>query len=126
MVSKFCVLCSMGGQIVTVSLRIGYISSKWEYQVVTLSCKMLQDHSAVNISKHVHKEIDGFVDGGVKSIRLFTTHDAAVNMVKASQLLQSEGFVHCLAHALHLLLVTDGLNKCADIQALLDRCSNIV
>jgi len=107
-------------------LRVAYISSVWESKVVTLSCKMLQGHTAINVSNHVRKEIDAFVDGGMRNIRLFTTHDAAANMVKASKLLKSEEFVHCVAHALHLLLVTDGMSKCEEIQALLERCSNIV
>jgi len=47
-------------------------------------------------------------------------------MVKASQLLNSEQFIPCLAHALHLLLVTDGLNKCVEIRTLLKKCNNIV
>jgi len=87
---------------------------------------MLQGHTAVNLSKHVRTELDSFVDGGTKNVRLFTTHDAAANMVKASQLLNSEQFIHCLAHALHLLLVTDGLNKCVEIRTLLEKCNNIV
>ena len=106
-------------------LRIAYIS-QWEHRLVTISCKMLKGHTAVNMSRHVREELDSFVDGGTKNISIFTTHDGAANMVRASKLLNSEQFTHCLAHALHLLLVTDGLNKCPDIQELIEKCSSIV
>jgi len=64
--------------------------------------------------------------GIMKEIRLFTTHNGAANMVKSSQLLKAEQFTHCIAHARHLLLVTDGLNKVPELKELLDKCSTIV
>jgi len=82
---------------------------------------MLKGHTAVNMSSHVREELDSFVDGGTKNISIFTTHDGVANMVRASKLLNSEQFTHCLAHALHLLLVTDGLNKCPDVQELIEK-----
>lgn len=47
-------------------------------------------------------------------------------MMRTSKLLGCEEPQHCLAHVLNLLLVTDGLSKCSDIQELLEKCRKIV
>jgi len=112
-----------------VGLRAGYITKQWEYKVVTISCKLLNGHTAKALSNHVHTELERFMaddQGNMKDIRLFTTHDGAVNMVKASQLLKSDQFIHCVSHSLHLLVVTDGLNRVCELTELLEKCSGIV
>ena len=47
-------------------------------------------------------------------------------MKKASQLLRVENFQHCVAHFLHLLLKTDGLQKLKPLVELINQCKNIV
>jgi hypothetical protein len=55
-----------------------------------------------------------------------TTHDGALTMQKVSRLLNSEKWTHCLAHVLHLLLMTDGISGVADLMAILKKCKGIV
>ena len=110
-----------------VGLRVGYITTEWEYKVVTLSCNIVHEHTAQNLSNHVRSQLEKFIGvESLKKMRLFTTHDGAANMVKASLMLKSEQFIHCVAHALHLLLVTDGLNRVPDLAELLRKCGEIV
>jgi hypothetical protein len=47
-------------------------------------------------------------------------------MKKASNLLRSEHFQHCVAHCLHLLLSTDGISNVPELIALLEKCKMIV
>ena len=53
-------------------------------------------------------------------------HDGTANMVAASKLLKVDNFQHCTAHALHLLLTTDSLNKVNDAIEIIQKCRNIV
>jgi hypothetical protein len=106
-------------------LRVSFVDKNWNYRIVTLSLKVLERHTADRMSSHIREELKAF---GVElqSFLVFTTHDGASNMVKASQLLRSVHFQHCVAHALHLLLVTDGINKVPELVELLDRCKTAV
>ena len=61
-----------------------------------------------------------------KKLFMTTCHDGATNVVKASCLPKSEHFQHCLGHALHLLLVTDGIHNIEDLTLLLQKCRDIV
>ena len=47
-------------------------------------------------------------------------------MLKASRLLYSCQTTHCVAHALHLLLVKDGVDTVYDVKCLIEKCSEIV
>ena len=47
-------------------------------------------------------------------------------MVKASNLLKSQQFTHCIAHSLHLLIVNDGLNRVQELKDLIEKCNEIV
>ena len=47
-------------------------------------------------------------------------------MKKVSKLLRITEFVHCTAHALHLLLAADSMLKVSAIQTLLKKCKYIV
>lgn len=104
-----------------VGLRIGYINNNWEHKVITVSLKVLDKHTADALSSHVRREMES-LDVDLLKVILFTVHDGAPNMVKTSQLLKSSNFQHCIAHALHLLLMNDGINKIDDIVELIDRC----
>ena len=57
---------------------------------------------------------------------MFSTHDGASAMKKVSRLLKVDGFTHCLAHVLHLLLTTDGMTRVPIVMALLRKCKDIV
>jgi len=69
------------------------------------------------------KEFNGIRDV-MDSVRLFTTHDGAANMVKSSR--QLKEFTHAVTHALHLLVMIDSLNCVEELQYLVQRCSDIV
>ena len=69
------------------------------------------------------EEVSDFISA--KDVKIFSTHDGAANMLKASRLLRTEVTTHCVAHALHLLLITDGVNKVPDILSVLEKCKNI-
>ena len=107
-----------------IGLRISYIKPNWISRVVTLSCKVLFSHTADAIADHVKKEIDTFFKG--RHMKIFSTHDGAKNVVKASKLLRVEQYHHCVAHALHLLLMTDSLNRVDEIRDILLHCKEIV
>jgi len=47
-------------------------------------------------------------------------------MIKVSKLLKVDNWVHCVAHALHLLLVTDSMKKVQGIMGVLTKCKAIV
>lgn len=104
-------------------LRVAYVDDDWNYKVVTVSLKVVDKHTAVNMSAHVRHEL---ADHGLmlNDVQVFTTHDGAANMVKTSQLLRSSHFQHCVAHSLHLLLVNDGINTIPELVDLLQRCKS--
>lgn len=106
-------------------LRIAYVDDQWMYKVVTISLKVLEKHSGENMASHVREELKA-MGLQLKTVLVFTTHDGAANMVKASQILRSAHFQHCVAHSLHLLLVVDGINKIPDLVDLLQRCKTAV
>ena len=58
--------------------------------------------------------------------QLYSTHDGASVMIKTSRLLKVRNWNHCVAHALHLLLTTDSLQKVPSVMAVLNKCKNIV
>ena len=110
-------------------LRVGYITRDREYKIITLSCKLLKGHTAQILANHVKSELERFTGReniATTGVRLFTTHDGAANMIKASSLLKSDQVVHCVAHALHLLLVNDGINRVCEIKTVLEKCGQIV
>jgi len=106
-------------------LRVGYINSDWEHKVATISLKVLEKHTGENMSAHIREELKAFgLD--LPSMFVFTTHDGAANMVKASSLLRSAHFQHCVGHSLHLLIMTDGVNRIPELVELLKRCKAAV
>jgi hypothetical protein len=76
------------------------------------------------MAHHVRDELKGLVD--LKKVALFTTHDGAKNMVKASMALKSQNYAHCAAHALNLLLMNYGMDQVTEICTLLASCREIV
>ena len=103
-------------------LRCSYITNDWDLRLVTLSCKPLEAHSAEKIANHVRNELSEFVN---KTVKIFTTHDGAANMFKTSKLLRVEAATHCSAHALNLLLMTDGLNQVEEIMTVVEKCKTV-
>jgi len=90
---------------------------------MTVSCRVEERHrpTGIQISDHVRQELDLI---GIKKLQLFSAHDGSGNMMKASRLLHVSDIQaeHCLAHALHLLLMTDEIGRSPEIQDLLNRC----
>ena len=108
-----------------IGVRVSYVDRQWKYHVITVSLKVLEKHSGERVSSHVRAELNA-LGVELQSYVVFTTHDGAANMLKASKLLRSTHTQHCVAHALHLLLVTDGVNKIPELVLLLNRCKNVV
>jgi len=97
----------------------------WSYTLVTLGCHVLPSHTGREIADFVLQVVGDFVPD-VKKVFLTTCHDGAANMIKASQLLKTENFQHCTAHAIHLLLTVDSFSKVDEATALLQKCRDIV
>jgi len=106
-------------------LRVSFIDpSTWKAEVKTLSVKVLESHTGEELANHVRKELDDF--GIVRGTPVFSTHDGAKTMSKCSRLLEVDGFNHCVAHCIHLLLTVDSVNKISDLVDLLKKCKNVV
>jgi len=88
--------------------------------VVTLSCKQCPQDAA-GINEHIAAELSdlGLTPDILKEKLMFTTHNGASVMLKTSRLLNSKYFQHCCSHSLHLLLMTDGVNKIPALKELL-------
>ena len=106
-------------------LRMAYVNKDWNYKVITISCKVLEKHTAECISSHVKEEMK-LMGIDLQQFLLFSAHDGAANMVKTSSLLRTCHYQHCVAHSLHLLLMTDGVNIVPEITELVERCKNAV
>jgi hypothetical protein len=106
------------------AVRVSFVKD-WKFYIVTLSCQVVLHHTGEALSDHVMKVLGQYV-AEPKKLFLTTCHDGAANVVKASRLLKSEHFQHCLGHALHLLLVTDGIHSIEDLTVLLQKCRDIV
>jgi hypothetical protein len=104
-----------------VAIRIAFVKN-WELKVVTLSCRPLSSHTGEALADHVRSVLSEFFPA-FRSMLLTTCHDGASNMKKASNLLRSEHFQHCVAHCLHLLLSTDGISNVPELIALLEKCN---
>ena len=82
-------------------------------------------HAAHDLADHISSVLKSF---SVDSRKLFVAicHDGAANMIKTSKLLKVDSYQHCTAHALHLLLTTDSINRNEDVLQILQKCRNIV
>jgi hypothetical protein len=105
-------------------LRVTYITSDWNFRLVTLSCKSLHSHTGEAIANHVRDELSAFFN--IKETKTFSTHDGAANMMKASRLLRVQFVTHCSAHALNLLLVADGMDRVEEICGIVEKCKRII
>ena len=106
-----------------VGLRAGFLDENYDYKVVTLSCKVVDHHTAKNLSPYIIDELKSFGSSGAK---IFLTTDGAANMLKTSKALKVEHHCHCLAHCIHLLLMTDGMKNNDEIEDLLTSCKNVI
>lgn len=105
-------------------IRVQFITDDWCGKVVTLSVKPCAGDSD-SVADHIRKELLQFVPNcGHKE--LYSTHDGAAAMKKASRLLKVTDYTHCTAHALHLLLISDSMLKVPGIVTLLQNCKKIV
>jgi hypothetical protein len=100
-------------------LRMAYVNRQWVFRVVTVSCKVLEKHTAESVSSHIRQEL-GIVGIDLAKVQLFTAHDGAPNMAKTSH------FQHCIAHSLHLLLMIDGINNITELSDLIERSKQAV
>ncbi len=107
-----------------VAIRIAFVKN-WQFNVVTLSCRPLASHTGDALANHVRSVLSDFFPN-LRSMLVTTCHDGAANMKKASVLLRSDGYQHCVAHCLHLLLTADGITRVPELMALLDKCKQIV
>lgn len=65
---------------------------------------------ADTITEHIVNEVAYFIPNYGDKV-LFSTHDGASAVIKVSTLLKVNSWNHCVAHAIHLLLTTDGMKK---------------
>jgi hypothetical protein len=108
-----------------VGIRVSFIKN-WTYRLVTLSCQnMCGSHTGQALADHIKGVLSKFFRDP-KKLLLTTCHDGASNMMKASQLLKSQSVQHCVAHALHLLINCDSLNRVLEIKLLVQQCRDIV
>jgi len=107
-----------------VAVRIAFIKN-WEFKVLTLSCRPLSSHTGEALAEHVRSVLTEFFPS-LRNMMLTTCHDGASNMKKASILLRSEEYQHCVAHCLHLLLSSDGISRVPELVALFEKCKKIV
>ena len=110
-------------------IRASYIKTDWTSGLVTLSCKPSPQDSQ-GVSEHILNELKTFgLDPETfkdKKKILFTAHDGAAAMMKTSRLLKSEYCQHCSSHSLHLLIMTDAVNKIPELKDLINRCKDVV
>ena len=97
----------------------------WKYQVVTLGSHVIVGHTAHNIADHLNGVLKVF-SSDPKRLYLSSCHDGAANMIKTCQLLKVDAYQHYTAHALHLLLTTDALNKVDEVKEIIQKCRDIV
>lgn len=105
-------------------IRAQFITDDWLGKVVTLSVKPCKGDSE-SICDHIRHEVAQFMPD-YKKKDLFTTHDGASAMKKVSRLLHVIDYMHCVAHALHLMLATDSIARVPAITGLLRKCKEIV
>ena len=90
---------------------------------MTLSCKVVDHHTAKNLSQYIIDELKSFGSSGAK---IFLTTDGVANMLKTGKTLKVEHRCHCLAHCIHLLSITGGMKNNDKIEDLLARCKNVI
>ena len=105
-------------------IKAAYINQDWEFRIITISCKSLDLHTASSIADHIRKELQPFIN--IRKTKLYSTHDGAANMRKASSLLRVNKMTHCSAHAINLLLMADGVLKTVQLCVLIESCKEIV
>lgn len=95
----------------------------WTYKVFTLVVKPVLEHTAESLNAFVREILLEFF----KDVppQFFNTTDGAANMVKLSKLLGHQRQT-CVAHCLHNLLQTDGLENVQEVQVLLSQCKKII
>ena len=79
-------------------LRASFLDENYGYKVVTLSCKVVDHHTAKNPSQYIIDELKSFGRSGAK---IFLTTDGAANMLKTGKTLKMEHHCHCLAHCIY-------------------------
>jgi len=108
-----------------VGIRVSFVKN-WTYRVVTLSCQVMPgSHTGQALADRIKLVLSKYFPD-LKKILLTTCHDGASNMMKVSQLLKSASVQHCVAHALHLLITSDSLNRVSELQALVQKCRDVV
>ena len=107
-------------------LRVCVMSENWEMKVFTLSCAPLERHDAVSVKDHVKAIMAQFFERRFGDLRVHSVHDGAANMFAASKELGITDPQHCLAHCLHLLLMTDAIENCQGVHALIVKVKGVV
>lgn len=107
-------------------LRAKIIRDDWSIPIITLSTKLCPQ-DAQGMADHILTVLANFLPlEDFRKKTLFTAHDGASVMLKTSRLLEVTTATHCLAHVLHLLLVTGGINRIPDLLGILKKCKAIV
>ena len=107
-------------------IRIAFAYDNWEIKVNTLNCAPLESHTAEVLKSHIKEVVFKFFKCRVNQLQLHSIHDDAANMMKTSELLNTEEPQHCIARAIYILLSENGMKKVAGVQNLLQKTRSIV
>lgn len=108
-------------------IRVKIIRPDWSPVIITLSSNACEAQDAAGMVDHILRVMSKFLtDEELRNKTIFTTHDGAEAMKKASTLLHSQGFTHCLAHVLHLLIMVDSIKNVRDLMGLVKKSKNMV
>jgi hypothetical protein len=69
---------------------------------------MPESHTGQHLADHIRSILSKFFPD-LKKMLIVACHDGTANMMKCSKLLKVQSVQHCVAHALHLLIIVDSL-----------------
>jgi hypothetical protein len=105
-------------------IRCRIVRDDWSVAVITLSSKE-SPQDAIGIAEHIREVLGNFIPD-MSQKYLVTTHDGASTMKAVSEKLKSKNMYHCMAHVLHLLLMTDSIENVPEIMGILKKVKAIV
>ena len=106
-----------------VAVRVSFVK-KWKFYIVTLDCQIVPKYTGEALADYIVLVLKRFFPD-IKKLFITICLDGTANVVKASRILKSEHFQHCVAHCIHLLC-TDSLHKVTELSDLLQKCRNVV
>ena len=106
------------------SIRVAFLD-EWEFKVATMGCHILPSHTSDAITDHISLLLKNYFPDR-KKLMIFSCHNSTANRMRTSKILKVNSVQHCASHSIHLLLITDSINKIEDVTTILMKCRNIV